>query len=156
VCWRVKYVLNQRLIQSSPKVIMNKPDNKSHHLTKTFDLIRAAYVAFNARDIDGALMLMTPDVAWPRAFKGGFVHGHQQVREYWTEQWSEINPSVDPISFQLQDSDRIAIDVQQVVRDLSGNILATDGVRHRFTIRDGLIEKMEVLPLPLYTTSGFC
>jgi len=137
------------LIQSSPKDIMNKPDNKSPHLTQTFDLIRAAYVAFNARDIDGALMLMTPDVAWARAFKGGFVHGHQQVREYWTEQWSEIDPSVDPISFQLQDSGQIAIGVQQVVRDLSGNILATDLVRHRFTIRDGLIEKMEVLTLPL-------
>jgi ketosteroid isomerase-like protein len=123
---------------------MNKPANKSNHIIKTFELIRAAYIAFNARDIDGALMLMTPDVAWPRAFKGGFVQGHQQVREYWTEQWSEINPSVDPISFHIQDSGQIAIEVQQLVRDMSGNILANDRVRHRFTVRDGLIEKMEV------------
>ncbi|MEP0859514.1 nuclear transport factor 2 family protein [Trichocoleus sp. DQ-U1] len=37
------------------------------------ELIRAAYAAFNARDIDAALALMTPDVAWPKAFKGGFI-----------------------------------------------------------------------------------
>jgi hypothetical protein len=31
------------------------------------ELLRAAYAAFNARDIDAALALMTPDVEWPRA-----------------------------------------------------------------------------------------
>jgi ketosteroid isomerase-like protein len=39
------------------------------------ELLRAAYAAFNARDIDAALVLMTPDIEWPRAFKGGFVQG---------------------------------------------------------------------------------
>ena len=34
-----------------------------------------AYTAFNAGDIDAALATMTSDVAWPRAFKGGFVRG---------------------------------------------------------------------------------
>lgn len=29
----------------------------------------------NARDIDAALAIMTPDVACPKAFKGGFVRG---------------------------------------------------------------------------------
>ena len=42
------------------------------------ELLRAAYAAFNARDIDAALALMTPDVEWPRAFKGGFVHGPEE------------------------------------------------------------------------------
>ena len=50
------------------------------------ELLRAAYAAFNARDIDTALATMASDVAWPRAFKGGFVRGHQEVRDYWTEQ----------------------------------------------------------------------
>ncbi|RYD42441.1 MAG: nuclear transport factor 2 family protein, partial [Verrucomicrobiaceae bacterium] len=48
------------------------------------DLLRAAYAAFNSRDIPGALRLMTSEVAWPRAFKGGFVRGHEEVRAYWT------------------------------------------------------------------------
>ncbi|MEE4211414.1 MAG: nuclear transport factor 2 family protein, partial [Parvularcula sp.] len=55
------------------------------------EILRAAYAAFNARDIDGALLLMTKDVKWPRAFKGGFVHGPEAIRAYWTEQWNEID-----------------------------------------------------------------
>src|SRR3546814_13394983 len=62
--------------------------------SQEIQLLRAAYAAFNARDIDAALALMTPDVAWPRAFKGGFVRGHEEVRAYWTEQWSEIDPQL--------------------------------------------------------------
>ena len=58
--------------------------------TPETELRRAAYVAFNARDIDAALALMTPDVAWPMAFKGGFVCGPEEVRAYWTEQWSRL------------------------------------------------------------------
>src|SRR3546814_11112882 len=65
--------------------------------SQEIQLLRAAYAAFNARDIDAALALMTPDVAWPRAFKGGFVRGHEEVRAYWTEQWSEIDPHVEPV-----------------------------------------------------------
>ena len=36
--------------------------------TKT--LIEQAYSAFNKRDIDGALALMTHDVSWPKASEG--------------------------------------------------------------------------------------
>jgi hypothetical protein len=113
------------------------------------ELLRAAYAAFNARDIDAALALMTPDVTWPRAFKGGFVRGHQEVRAYWTEQWSEINGHVEPVSFHPEDAGRILVDVHQVVRDLAGAVLADEHVGHRFTIEHGLIQNMEVCPPPL-------
>ena len=90
------------------------------------ELLRAAYAAFNARDIDAALALMTPDVAWPTAFKGGFVRGPEEVRAYWTEQWSEINPHVEPVSFHPEDAERILVEVHQVVRDLAGGVLADE------------------------------
>jgi hypothetical protein len=48
--------------------------------------------------MDAALALMAPDVAWPRAFKGGFVLGSEEVRAYWTEQWSEIDGQVEPVA----------------------------------------------------------
>jgi hypothetical protein len=38
-------------------------------------LLRKAYAAFNARDIDSALATMQPDVAWPNGMEGGMVHG---------------------------------------------------------------------------------
>jgi ketosteroid isomerase-like protein len=115
------------------------------------ELLRAAYAAFNARDIDAALALMTSDVAWPKAFKGGFVHGSEEVRAYWTEQWSEINPHVEPISFYSEETGRILVEVHQVVRDLAGAVLADEHVGHRFTLEHSLIQAMEVCPLPSST-----
>ena len=111
--------------------------------------LRTAYTAFNARDIAAALALMTPDVAWPRAFKGGFVRGPEEVRAYWTEQWSEINPHVEPVAFHPEDAGRILVEVHQVVRDLAGAVLVDEHVGHRFTMAQGLIQKMEVCPLPV-------
>ena len=110
--------------------------------------LRTAYAAFNARDIDAALATMTPDVAWPKAFKGGFVDGPAEIRAYWTEQWSEINPHVEPVSFHPEDAGRILVVVHQVVRGLDGTLLADEHVGHRFTFEQGLIRKMEVGPLP--------
>lgn len=111
-------------------------------------MLRAAYAAFNARDIDAALILMTADVKWPKAFKGGFVHGPEEIRAYWTEQWSEIDPRVEPSAFYHQDASQVLVDVHQLVRDLAGSVLADEHVGHRFTIKDGLIQAMEVCPLP--------
>lgn len=111
-------------------------------------LLRAAYAAFNARDIDAALALMTQDVAWPKAFKGGFVRGPEEVRGYWTEQWREINPHVEPVEFYLEEGGCILVKVHQLVRDLAGAVLVDEHVGHRFTFERGLIRAMEVGPIP--------
>lgn len=120
------------------------PISATQTLSQETELLRAAYAAFNSRDIDAALVLMTADVEWPRAFKGGFVQGPEEVRAYWTEQWSEIDPNVEPVAFHEEEAGRIRVDVRQVVRDLAGNPLADDVVQHRFVLADGLIRRMEV------------
>jgi hypothetical protein len=124
--------------------IHSMPDQPSLEI----ELLRAAYAAFNARDIDAALTLMTADVAWPRAFKGGFVRGPQAVRAYWTEHWSEIDPHVEPATFHPEGDGRFLVEVHQVVRDLAGSVLADERVGHRFTFKRDLIQGMEVCPLP--------
>jgi ketosteroid isomerase-like protein len=111
------------------------------------ELLRSAYAAFNARDVDAALALMTSDVHWPRAFKGGFVCGPEEVRAYWTEQWSEINGQVEPVAFSPEEGGQVLVEVHQVVRDRAGAVLADEHVGHRFTFIDGLIQSMEVCPL---------
>ena len=121
---------------------------------REIELLRAAYAAFNARDIDAALALMTPDVAWPKAFKGGFVRGAEEIRAYWTEQWSEISPHVEPVAFDSEDAGQVLVKVHQVVRDLAGAVLADEHVGHRFTIEHGLIQAMEVCPLPSSSLSA--
>jgi hypothetical protein len=115
--------------------------------TSEIELLRAAYVAFNARDFDAALALMTADVHWPRAFKGGFVRGPQEVRAYWIEQGSEIDAQVEPVAFNPEADGKILVEVHQVVRDRSGAVLADQQVGHRFAFKDGLIQGMEICPL---------
>ncbi|WP_110986368.1 nuclear transport factor 2 family protein [Acaryochloris thomasi] len=112
------------------------------------ELLRTAYTAFNARDLDAVLALMTPDVHWPRAFKGGFVHGPEEVRAYWVEQGSEISAHNEPVAFHLEDDGQVLVKVHQVVRDLSGAVLANEHVGHRYTIKDGLIQAMKICSLP--------
>jgi ketosteroid isomerase-like protein len=112
--------------------------------TSTSKLLQKAYAAFNARDLDGALATMNPDVVWPNGMEGGTVHGHEGVRAYWTRQWGMIDPHVEPVGFREDEDKRIAVSVHQVVRDLSGNVLLDRMVEHVYTLRDGLIRSMDI------------
>jgi ketosteroid isomerase-like protein len=107
-------------------------------------LLKRAYRAFNARDIDAALTTMQPDVEWPNGMEGGTVHGHAGVREYWTRQWSVIDPHVEPITFDTDEQGRIAIEVHQVVHDKSGKLLLDRLVHHVYSMESGLIRCMQI------------
>jgi hypothetical protein len=109
-------------------------------------LLKEAYRAFNAREMDAALATMHDDVDWPNGMEGGRVHGHQGVRDYWTHQWAMIDPRVDPVSFQPADPSQTAVLVHQVVRGLDGSLLLDQMVQHVYFIEDGLIRRMEILP----------
>ena len=113
-------------------------------VSSSTSLLEQAYAAFNARDLDGALATMTPDVEWPNGMEGGTVHGHEGVREYWTRQWSMIDPHVDPVGFKDEADGRIVVGVHQVVRELSGKLLLDRMVEHVYSLKDGLISSMEI------------
>jgi hypothetical protein len=108
------------------------------------ELLKKAYAAFNARDIEGALSTMQPNVEWPNGMEGGTVHGHEGVRSYWTRQWSMINPHVDPVTFDVDGSGKVIVGVHQVVRDLEGKILLDRIVQHVYTLKNGLIQSMTI------------
>ncbi|RYF88031.1 MAG: ketosteroid isomerase [Chitinophagaceae bacterium] len=107
-------------------------------------LIEKAYTAFNARDIDTALSTMHPAVQWPKAFEGGYVSGHDEIREYWTRQWTEINPKVDPLQINERSDGRLEVIVQQLVKDLQGNTIFDGIVKHIYTLQDGLLRRMDI------------
>jgi hypothetical protein len=111
---------------------------------KEDQLLRQAYAAFNARDIDGALALMHPEVDWPNGMEGGRELGHEAVRAYWTRQFGMIDSHVEPVGFDVDDEGRIVVDVHQVVRDLEGSVLSDGRVRHVYTLRDGLVSRMDI------------
>ena len=107
-------------------------------------LLRRAYAAFNARDIDAVLSMMHLDVAWPNAMEGGYVYGHDGVREYWTRQWGLIDPLIEPQAFGTEPDGRIVIEVHQRVLDKHGATLSDGRVQHIYSIRDGLVRHMEI------------
>ncbi len=108
------------------------------------DILVRAYQLFNARDIDAVLLLMDANVHWPNGWEGGYVEGHGEVRNYWTRQWKEINPNVQPISFTENEDGKIEVGVYQVVKDMQGNILLDGLVTHAYAIENGLIKGMEI------------
>jgi len=107
-------------------------------------VLLAAYEAFNSRDVESVLATMHPDVVWPNGMDGGHVHGHGGVRDYWTRQWSVIDPHVEPLRFEADDAGRIVVEVHQVVRDRAGTVMADRVVHHVYDLRDGLIRTMEI------------
>ena len=109
-------------------------------------MLAAAYAAFNARDIDRVLALMHADVEWPNGMEGGYIHGREGVRAYWTRQWALVAPHVDPILLELDDRGWIVLDVHQIVRDLSGGVLIDQMVQHAYEVEAGLIRRMEIRP----------
>jgi hypothetical protein len=108
------------------------------------ELLRTMYAAFNARDIDGVLAAMTDDVDWPNAWEGGRLAGREAVRDYWTRQWAAIDPHVDPVEIGRRPDGRVAVEVQQVVRDLAGAVVTSGTVVHVYELRDGLVARMDV------------
>lgn len=109
-----------------------------------FGVIREAYRAFNARELDAALAMMQPNVEWPNGMEGGTVYGHAGVRDYWTRQWSMIDPHVDPVAIDADGSGRVVVSVHQVVRDLNGKLLLDRMVEHIYSFEDKLIRSMEI------------
>jgi hypothetical protein len=97
-------------------------------------VIEQAYSAFNERDIDGALALMTEDVSWPKASEGGRVVGKEEIRAYWTRQWAEFDPHVDPLAITEGDEGKVRVRVHQLVKNLQGEVLTT-----RTELRNGVM-----------------
>jgi hypothetical protein len=108
------------------------------------ELLKQAYAAFNARAIEAALATMHPAIEWPKAFEGGYVRGHAEIRSYWTRQWTEINPRVEPVKFTERPDGRIEVAVQQLVKSLEGEVLFDGVVKHVYTVQDGLLRKMDI------------
>jgi hypothetical protein len=102
------------------------------------------YRAFNARQIDWLLEQMTEDVDWPNAWEGGRARGRAAVREYWTRQWAAIDSRVEPERVLALPDGRVQVHVRQIVRSLEGAALSDGHVQHIYTLRDGLIARMDV------------
>jgi len=113
-------------------------------MLKNQELIKSAYAAFNARDIDAILQVMHPEVKWSKAWEGDYASGHDEVRAYWERQWKEIDPNVMPVGFREREDGSLEVEVDQLVNDLEGNILFDGKVMHVYVINNGLLQQMDI------------
>ncbi len=113
-------------------------------MTDAQTLVTEAYSAFNQRDIDAALALMSESVSWPKASEGGRVVGKEEIRAYWSRQWKEFDPHVEPMEVIDRGAGKIDVRVHQLVKSLGGDVLSDSEVWHSYTTVNGLIERMDL------------
>jgi hypothetical protein len=65
-------------------------------------------------------------------------------RAYWLRQWDLVDPQVEPLSFEEDETGRVMVKVHQMVRDLGGTVLADRIVCHAYAFEDDLVRSMEI------------
>jgi hypothetical protein len=110
----------------------------------TREMLESVYRDFNARNINAILRRMADDVDWPNGWEGGYVHGHDAVRVYWSRQWAQVDPTVTPVGFTSLPDGRIDVTVHQVVQDRDGALLSDATVHHVYRLERGQIMHMEI------------
>ena len=87
---------------------------------------------------------MTRDMSRPKASEGGKVVGKEKIRAYWTRQWGEFDPYVEPLGMTDEDGGKTRVRVHQLVKSLQGDVLSDSEVLHVFTVNSGLIAAMDL------------
>lgn len=107
------------------------------------DFFLDLYKNFNERKIDLVIAEMTDDVKWENGMDGGYVYGQNAVKEYWTRQFTLVNPNVTPLEIDSENG-TVKIKVHQVVCDLNGNLMADELVYHFFHLKDNKIIEFDI------------
>ena len=120
--------------------MISKQNNK---MEDPENFLQDLYKNFNDRKIDLVISKMTGDVKWANGMDGGYVHGHDAVKDYWTRQFTMVSSKVSPLEIEAG-KDIVKIKVHQVVHDLNGNLLADEFVYHIFHLQENKIAVFEI------------
>ena len=63
---------------------------------------------------------------------------------YWSRQWKEFDPHVEPLQVIDRGAGKIDVRVHQLVKSLNGDVLSDSEVWHFYTTADGFIERMDL------------
>jgi SnoaL-like protein len=101
------------------------------------------YRNFNNRNIDLVISKMTDDVKWANGMEGGFVYGHNGVKDYWTRQFTMLSARVTPLTID-EEKGVVKIKVHQVVHDLDRKLLVNEYLYHLFSIVNDKIAEFNI------------
>ena len=119
-------------------------DRQEEFMLDTQTLLARAYAAFNHRDIDSALALMSENVSWPKTSEGGRVVGNKEIRSYWIRQWKEFDPHIEPLEMIDRADGTTEVRVHQLVKTVGGDVLSDGEVWYLYAVANGLIERMDI------------
>lgn len=105
------------------------------------------YEAYNRRDIAAASHFLTPDVDWPDMAEGGRLTGPDALAAYWARNDQSIQVELAPYAYGVAPDGRLIADLVLTVHNRRGQLWSETTVRHLFTLREGLISRMDIQPL---------
>jgi hypothetical protein len=107
------------------------------------NLIKQLYEDFNARKVDALLAKLTEDVMWANGMEGGYVQGHQSLKDYWERQWSSLNPQIKAVGFSQTKEGALLVDalfngkcLEQEFKDIPAG--------HVFYIKNGIVSRFDI------------
>jgi hypothetical protein len=110
-------------------------------------LLTPVYEACNRRDITALTPLLTADVDWPDQAEGGRLIGPSALAAYWARNDQSIHVEMAPFAFGVSADGRPFADLILSIHNLRGQLWQESTVRQLFTLRDGLIARMDSEPL---------
>ena len=102
-----------------------------------------AYAAYNSQDIEALVALVSDDVNWPDD-DAGRLHGKDEVRAYWTEQWARTRTHDEPVAFSERNDGRTAVQISQVVRSPNGSVSSKGQFLHLQRREGDRIARMDI------------
>ena len=112
---------------------------------ENIELLMLVYKAFNSRDINTATDLMAFNIKWPKPKENKrHVKGSESVCSCWTEEWSDCNTEVKPLSFHFESNGQVLVNVECIHRNFHGETIERAILGHRFTIENSLITQMDI------------
>lgn len=105
-------------------------------------LLREAYAAYNRRDADALLALVSEDVNWPNG--SARLNGKDELRSYWVRQWTETRTHDEPVTITSRTPHASVVRVTQVVRGLDGTTISQGLFDHTYRIENVLIKRLDI------------
>lgn len=106
--------------------------------------IAQLYAAFNARDFDRCIAMMTPGVIWPDEAEDRLLVGAEDVLDYFTRVTSPLRAQYEPISLFTAPAGEVVVLARQIITSASdGTLWSSTRVRHSFTLERGLVARLE-------------
>ena len=111
------------------------------------EIVTRGYETFNAGDIEASLALFDPDIEWHTYIVpgpgGGVYHGHDGVRELWTEA-KKVFGGFKNIPERLFDAgDRVVAFILIEGVGAKSGVAVQARIAHVHTIRDGKVIRVE-------------